>query len=88
MELNPNNPVVAEFRDQWHKLAAILMWKFRVNKVQITLEDIDRFMNDQRFGKNIVLDNRGDDPRRPLTLRLVNDDEAVRLAREEGGLPV
>lgn len=87
-ELNPNNPVVQEFRGQWDKIAAILMWKFRVNKVQITLEDIERFANDERFGHNIVLDNRGDDPERPLILRLVSDAEAVKLARQEGGLPV
>ena len=80
-ELNPNHPVVVETRDQWHKLAAILMAKFGHNEVEILPEDVANLGDNQ---KGIVIDTRGG----RFVLRLVSMEEGERLAREAGGLPV
>lgn len=80
-ELNPNHPVVVETRDQWHKLAAILMQKMGRVEVEIFPRDVENLGNNQ---KGIVIDCRGG----KFVLRLVPMQEGERLAREEGGLPV
>lgn len=81
-ELNPNHPVTAEMHDSWHKLCAMVMFKFGVRHVEITAEEIESFASSGAC--NIVLHPKGD----VLTVFLVSDAEAERLAREEGGLPV
>lgn len=83
MELNPNHAVTAEVREQWHKIVALLMSKFGKREVTITPKEIDRALTDVR-GVNITV--RFDDDR-GIILKLVSDAEAVRLAKEEGGLP-
>jgi hypothetical protein len=82
MERNPNHPVVRELSDQWYKICAALMLKFGKTEIQITEHDLKRLSDSDKA--NIVADTRGD---RFLTLRLVSDDEAIRLAKKEGGLP-
>lgn len=72
-ELNPNHPVVVEMRDQWHKLCAFALFILGSPDLEITSADIEEFQH--ALGGNI-------------TLRLVNGQEAEKLAREEGGLPV
>lgn len=80
-EFNPNHPVVISARDQWHKFCAILMHKSGRENVEITSDDINTFMG---LNKSIVIDARND----RLFLRLMDNQEAMKLAREEGGLPV
>lgn len=81
---NPNHPVVQALDDQWHKLAAIVLFKYRdvlPNTIVITGADIEAFI---RSGlTNIVAHDRRDG----MHLSLVNDDDGMRLAREAGGLP-
>lgn len=82
-ELNPNHGVTAEMREQWHKVAAVIMYKLKVKEIVITLEDIaelDNFLD----GGAICAHPSGD----VLKIFLVDGKEAQRLAREEGGLPV
>jgi hypothetical protein len=81
-EINPNHPVTIKTRDQWHKIAALLMSKAGHDEVVITSADIDKLLNSDRA--NIVIRYRQHD----IQLRLVDNKEAARLAREEGGLPV
>jgi hypothetical protein len=81
-ELNPNHPVVIETREQWYKLCAILLFKSGSVRAEITTEDIDRFTKSGLA--NIVVHPKGD----VITLSLVSDSEAMRLARKEGGLPI
>lgn len=83
-ELNPNHPVTRELHDNWHKFAAILMHKFRLRRIAISVEDIDRMNRDWPDGINIVAEPEG----KIIHLTLVDNTEAERLAREEGGLPV
>jgi hypothetical protein len=84
-ELNPNHPVVNEMREQWHKLAAVLLFKFRGagGSALITTHDLERFAAELPGGA-IVCDTRGGTA---ITLRLVDAEEVERLARKEGGLP-
>lgn len=82
-EMNPNHPVVIEMREQWHKLCAIMLHRFGRSDAEITAEDIQRFTDDLGPEGAIVCDTRGG----RLVLRLVNGEQAKRLAREAGGLP-
>jgi hypothetical protein len=80
--LNPNHPVVHEMHDQWYKLCAILLFKSGQTEARITLDDIEKFSSSGLA--NIAIHPKG----KTITLRLVSDIEASRLAKQEGGLPV
>lgn len=82
-ELNPNHPVTNEMRQQWHKLLAITMWKYGVDRLVITSDEIDRFIADHPDGVNVTVEPTG----KILTVWIVNDEEGRRLAKREGGLP-
>lgn len=79
--LNPNHPVVRETEQQWYKLCAILMHKLGLHEVKITEADVNALLDSGMA--NITIYPKGD----TITLRLVDDREAARLAREAGGLP-
>lgn len=81
-ELNPNHLVTQEFREQWYKLCAILIFKTGATSVQITSADVESFATSGRA--NITCRAEGD----IITLALVSDASAAVLARMEGGLPV
>lgn len=81
-ELNPNHGVTREMREEWHKLCAIMLWKSGATEIQITAEDVRRFSNSGLA--NITIRPRGN----VITLTLVSDAEAARLAKQAGGLPV
>lgn len=81
-ELNPNHPVTQELREQWYKLCALVIFKSGATEVQITSADIEAFTTSGIA--NIVMRPKG----HVITLSLVSDAEAKRLARSEGGLPV
>jgi hypothetical protein len=80
-ELNPNHVVTQSMREQWHKIAALLLLKLG-GEASITLRDVANMGKKQR--SNIVIQEKNEG----LKLRLVSDTEAARLAREEGGLPI
>ena len=80
-ELNPNHPVTVRMRDQWHKILALVMLKQGLKKVTITPEDI----RDGDGKLNVAVGEFGNGLEVWL---LVDDAEAVELARREGGLPV
>lgn len=82
MELNPNHAVTSEVREQWHKFCALLLHKFGATEVSITAQDVESL---QKSGlANITV--RATDAE--IILKLVDDDEAERLAKKEGGLPI
>lgn len=74
MELNQK---AAEMRSEWHKIAAILMVKFKQTSVDITIEDIDALMTCGT--SNIVFKPDGD----KLRVFLVDDVTALRLSEEK-----
>jgi hypothetical protein len=82
MERNPNHPVTRSMHDNWHKLCAIVMLKLGKTSIDITSADIEALSISGRA--NIVCREHGE----TITLSLVTDDEAVELAKREGGLPV
>lgn len=82
MELNPNHKVVRQARDQWHKIAALIMVKLGLTELQITPDDINKIA---AGNVNIVLDARGESETGILTIRIVDDKAADELARKEGG---
>lgn len=82
MELNPNHKVVIQARDQWHKIAALIMVKLGLNELQITPDDVKKI---GAGNVNIVLDARGESRTGILTVRIVDDKTADALARKEGG---
>ena len=82
-ELNPNHPVTQKIHGQWHKFCALLMLKMGVEEVEITVSDLENLAS-RKGGTNIkahVHENT-------ITLQLVTDQEAERLAREVGGLVI
>jgi hypothetical protein len=84
MELNPNHKVVRQARQQWHKIAALIMVKLGKTELQLTLEDVNKIA---AGNVNIVLDARGESETGILTVRIVDDKTAAELARKEGGRP-
>lgn len=80
--LNPNHGVVREVEDHWYKLCAVVLFKSGAREIKITTDDMERFANSGYA--NIVVNPKGN----VITLSLVRDGEAARLARKEGGLPV
>lgn len=87
MEINPNHPVTREVHDHWHKIAALLLMKITGGKkgkiVRISVAEIQR-MTAENDMIAVVLQERGD----YMELRIVDSEEAKRLAKQEGGLPV
>ena len=82
MELNPNHKVVQQAREQWHKIAALIMLKLGKTELQITMDDVNKVA---AGNVNIVLDARGESETGILTVRIVDDKTAEALARREGG---
>lgn len=82
MELNPNHKVTQDMHDQWHKIVVLLMRKFNCNHVELSEGDV-LALGDSGVGAVTIRERDG-----AIHLDLVSWDEAERLAREEGGLPV
>lgn len=82
MELNPNHPTTSAMREQWHKILAFVIRKYDLGEVVLTAEDIEAASR-SAGGVNVVVFEQPDG----LHIKLVDDAEAHRLARKEGGLP-
>lgn len=80
-EINPNHPVTQMTRDNWHKIVGVLMLKFGVTDVEIEIDDVLRMGDNE---KAVVADCRGG----RFIIRVMDNKQAVALARKEGGLPV
>ena len=81
-EYNPNHPVTRTVHDHWHKIVAILISMPPYNgKAVITEEEIAKWA-EKHEGCAVVIK----DADHKLTLYLVAEEEAKRLAKEAGGL--
>lgn len=63
MELNPSHPVTAGLRDQWQKVLACVLWKYRKElpaDVVITTADIDEIVRAFPDMPTIVAHDRSD----------------------------
>lgn len=77
-ERNPEHPVTVQMREEWHKLCALLMQKFNVDRVEITMEDVDKLGRSPK--NNIMVHAHRSSP--VITLLLVDLPTAERLQRE------
>lgn len=80
VEFNPNHRVTQAMHDQWHKICALLMMKMGQKHVIITPADIENIGLESAIAVQELPDG--------IHIRLVDEKTALRLAREEGGLPV
>ena len=69
-----NHGIVQKTHDHWHKIAAILMHKFKTDHEVISVEDIEKMPDDQV----IVIQELSNG----LHLRLMHVDEAMKLAKQ------
>ena len=81
MEINPNHPATQAVREQWHKIAAIIMVKQGLTEMEITPDDINHLA---ALDQAILADCRGG----RFVIRMMDEKDAMKLARAEGGLPV
>jgi hypothetical protein len=79
MELNPNHGVTQEVREQWYKIAALLLSRIPGGATTITVPEIEKL-----DGKAITV--RFSD-RDGIVLKLVTMEGGEMLAKKEGGLP-
>lgn len=77
MELNPNHQVLRELHEHWQKIAAILVAKAGGHAV-ITMEDI-------AASRNLAIAVRGTET--TIEMYMLDPEQALALARKEGGLP-
>lgn len=82
MELNPQHPVTSAVHDQWHKIVAILLHKYDLGHVIITMKDFEAFVADHPDSVVVLHDKRDG-----LHLTMTSREEGERLARTQGGLP-
>lgn len=81
-ELNPNHEVTQSMREQWAKIVVMLMLRDGVTETVIPLNVIEDAVTQRELNLTVrISDTRG------IVLKLVDNAEAARLAREEGGLP-
>ena len=91
MELNPNHPVTSAASGMWHKVAALLVRRVALNEgpdtktgAAVVISESEIAELAQAAEHNITIrfvDGLG------IVLDMVDDAEAARLARQEGGLP-
>jgi hypothetical protein len=81
-EFNPNHPVTMAVHDNWHKVAAMILWKClgRNARLVVSLKDIATI---SEMDLNIVLHEHLD----ALEIYFVSTEEGEKLAREHGGMP-
>lgn len=84
MELNPNNPLVRQARDHWHKIAALIMIKQGLKEIRFSIKDVEKL---SAGNVNIVIDGRQGRLTGDLIVKIVDDTTAAELARREGGRP-
>jgi hypothetical protein len=83
-KLNPNHPVTQFMDTEWAKIVCLLMYREGVTRTVIPDDVVTRFADNPK-GHNVAIkftDGVG------IELFLVDDKEADRLARKEGGLPI
>lgn len=84
MKINTNHPVTQMLDDEFmHKIAAVLVMKAG-GRAEITMDDLDQLrtmFNDEQP----TLVTKSNDHN--LEFWLVSESEAMKLARNEGGLP-
>lgn len=76
-ELNPDHPVTAALHDQWHKLLAVVMHRFKIENIVITKDDILAF-DDEHPNCSILAHDKSDG----LHLSIISRDAGEELVKE------
>jgi hypothetical protein len=77
-EINPENELVQKLHDHWHKIAALLIFKFKQAEIVITEEDVLAF-NEQHPDSAVLCHDKKDG----LHLMLVTMEQGKALAAQE-----
>lgn len=81
-EINPHNELVKQAHDNWYKIAAIIIHKFKLPEVIITHDDIVSFTKDCPDCAILMHDKKDG-----IHLMLITDEQARKLAKEESETP-
>jgi lauroyl/myristoyl acyltransferase len=80
-EINPEAVVLDQLRDQWEKIAAVLVWKLSRDKVvQITWQDLEQFQVEVDAGEAVMFTHGH---KESIELSIVTASRAVELARHD-----
>ena len=78
-ERNPDHPVTAALRNQWHTLLAIAMWKLRQREILVTTDDLAAFGKEWPPGCSVI----AADTATGLFLRLSTPEETQAALEKE-----
>lgn len=84
MELNPLHPITRKVHSDWRKIAALIMIKQGLTEVKFDREDVLKLA---KGNVNIIFDARGESETGTVTVRIVDNETAAKLLKEEGGAP-
>ena len=85
MELNPKHKTTVQARGHWHKIAVLILLKLGMTEMTLTKADVNKLA---KGDVNIVLDTRDELTTGKLTIRIVDDKTAYKLALESVGLAI
>ena len=74
MEINPDHQVTQAMRDQWMKICAIIIHKYKLDPVEITVEDIKAVPPD-----TAVIIHTGRTMKSPIRITLTNREIAEKM---------
>lgn len=83
LELNPHHETTQKVHNYWHTILALFMHQQGIKKATITMADIAKFNQEYGVGAGVTVQENQDG----LHLTIVTNEEADKLARENGGLP-
>lgn len=80
-EINPEAVVFEQLRDEWEKIAAVLVWKLsRYSIVQITWQDLEKFQMEVDRGEAVMFTHGH---KESIEFSIVTASRAVELARHD-----
>lgn len=80
-EVGPDHPVVEELREHWQKIAALIMWKLNVKRVEILEDDIISLAMSDPRGMPVILAHAKNDK---IIIMLMSGKEADSFAKLHG----
>ena len=74
-----NLSVVSDLENQWHKLCTLVIWKYKLDRVELTVEDFRQFERENGSTKVLLADVRGG---QKIRLTIMEEAQALKIARE------
>jgi hypothetical protein len=79
-EMNPEAVVLNQLREQWEKVAAVLVWKLARDGVRITFEDLEQFGRECVAGEAVLFTHGHKDS---IEFAIVTAERARALAEHD-----